>query len=238
MKTKCPICDSPDGEMLREGDMCIPGPCDPCDAKIIAEDQAKVERAREQRREKWWLEQCPDGYREIDLLNPGLNKQYSDAAQDYDPEAVPRRGLGFIGKTGQGKTRLLFYVLRKCHEAGFGVFAINHTQLCKVASDALYSGHSPEQQRKCDEANAAMNSMMRMNVVLIDDLGKGRPTESANEAFESIVEFRTSRGFPLLWSSNAGGEWLAERLGADRGLPVIRRLAEFCDVVKVEQEGE
>ena len=73
-----------------------------------------------------------------------------------------------------------------------------------------------------------------MEVLLFDDLGKAPSTEGVDAELFELVEVRTSNALPILWSANGGGRWLIDRLGADRGPALIRRLAEFTEVLKYE----
>ena len=67
-------------------------------------------------------------------------------------------------------------------------------------------------------------------MLLLDDLGKGRPTATAVEELEALIEYRTSTRRPILWSANSGSEWLVERLGGDAGKAIARRLQEFSHI--------
>jgi DNA replication protein DnaC len=184
-----------------------------------------AERAAEQ--DAAWSRVCPAAYRDTDESHPGLNPLALEAVRRYEPRAA--RGLGLIGSTGQGKTRCAFLALRRAHTAGLRVNSVSHNRFSRLAMDA-FSGTTEER----GNARAALDFLKRADVLLLDDLGKAPSTERADAELEELIEARTSNNKPLLWTANGSGEWLIARLGADRGEPAIRRLAEFCEIVNLE----
>lgn len=202
--------------------------CKPCWGKHDLQLQAEAERADEQKREDEWRSVCPALYCDTDIHHPDLSKTFIKAATGWSPNSS--RGLGFIGGTGLGKTRCLFVALRRAFDAGFYIRYITHNAFSKLVLLA-FAGEG--EARK--EAMLSLANLGKVGVLLMDDLGKAPATERADAELEEIIETRSANKLPFLWSSNAGGEWLEKRLGADRGAPLVRRLAEFTDIISLHK---
>lgn len=169
--------------------------------------------------ERGWCDVCPQIYRDTDLTRlKGTGAEIINAWQ-------PSKGLGFIGPTGAGKTRLLFVALRRCYDAGASVAAVSHNRFSFLAQDA-FAGEDDARSR----ARSEFRKFKICSALLIDDLGKAPRTERADAEIEELVEHRTSHGLPILFTANASGEWLSKRFGEDRGPALVRRLGEFCEV--------
>jgi DNA replication protein DnaC len=108
--------------------------------------------------------------------------------------------------------------------------AISHNRFSKTVQDAF----SGERMDKGD-ARQILENLRRADVILFDDLGKPPSTERADSELEELLEHRTSHRKPTLWSANGGGRWIIQRLGPDRGAPLVRRLAEQGDVITVRK---
>ena len=65
--------------------------------------------------------------------------------------------------------------------------------------------------------------------IVIDDLGKERPSPFTNELFYRVVNGRYKNRLPMIITSNYGVESLSERLDS----PVFSRLVDTCKVVEM-----
>lgn len=199
--------------------------CGPCIEK--AEQKGKEEDARREEEERLarWAAICPPIYRDTDPSDVRLSANGRDAAMRWRPGP---KGLGMVGTTGVGKTRCLSLALRAAFDARVSCAFVSHNEFSRTA--ALAFG-GPDDTRK-----DMMSKLMRwrdVGALLLDDLGKPPKTERADAELEELIEYRTSHRLPILWTANAGGEWLMKRLGEDRGEPLVRRLAEFCEIVTI-----
>jgi DNA replication protein DnaC len=189
------------------------------EAAKLAQEQAK--KADEDHR---WKDLClGEIYWNTDESRPDLNSVAVSIAKNWDPRAT--LGLGLIGKTGEGKTRCLHIALKKAFDAGKKCFAIRHVAFASLAEE-FYSSN----ERIVEQAHKCKQDAFWCEVLLLDDLGKARSTPARDELLEELVETRTSNNLPILWSANAGGAWLIERFGPDRGPAIARRLAEFSHI--------
>jgi DNA replication protein DnaC len=200
--------------------------CDPCCAASEAAERQREEKREQMEREQRWDLICPPLYRSTDFAHPGLIGDFVSIAREWTPRAG-ERGLGFMGSSGGGKTRLLFTCLRRAFDAGFTVHATNHHHFARLVIEA-FSGSDDARER----AQVELRRLERVEVLLLDDLGKAPSTERCDAELECLIETRGSHLRPILWSANGHGQWLIDRFGPDRGAPIVRRLAEFSTVVK------
>lgn len=200
--------------------------CDPCGPIVDEENRVLLLEREQKQKEAKWNEVCPPIYRNTDLTHEGLSPTLREASMGWDPFGLI--GLGFMGHSGAGKTRLLFHCLRKAFDADLGVRYITHNAFSKLVIDAFSSGSHQSKE----ESVRSLSYLGKVRVLLFDDLGKAPSTERCDAELEELIEVRGSHLLPTLWSANGCGEWLVKRFGADRGEPLVRRLAEFSTVVK------
>lgn len=200
--------------------------CGPCSDVILDIERFAEESKARLKRDKAFRETIPPLYRETDREHAGIRPVFRDAAEQWDFDGP--RGLGLIGASGGGKTRLLFGCLMRAHERGRTCDWISHNTFSKLVISAFSDG-DPEARRA---ANERLERLARVDVLLIDDLGKAPSSERCDAELEELIETRGTWSRPTLWSANGGGAWLVGRFSADRGEPLVRRLAEFSTVVK------
>ena len=190
--------------------------CPACDAQGMEQEEAD----RVIKDEARWMEVCPLIYRRTDLLR--LPECFSEWLKPLDPG----KGLFIKGPTGWGKTRLAYSVLHICQDEGWTVDAISHVELARLGI-ALVSGSSEAKER----ARIRYKELTWVGALLIDDFGKATETPRSVEALAQLVEDRTANYRPTIWTTNGSKPWLIERLGADAGPAILRRILEFCDTV-------
>ncbi len=198
--------------------------CTPC----LSEEQKRLSGTIAARREaelnEMWKRICPEAYRETDPSFPLMDQRLLAGIMRYRPESG--RGIGLYGATGTRKTRMMFLLLHRLHLEGLRVFACSSKRIAgcfaiKYGSDA-----------RSDQARAVIRRCYSSEILLLDDLGKQRFSTAGESEFFDLVEDRTSRLRPILWTANATGDELAAMMSADRGGPIVRRLTEFCETIE------
>jgi len=209
-------CLMPDGRELF-----VPRECPECaeirQSEVITQHRAEAAARQEAR----WHAICPPLYRDTDPARIPATFRAVVERWQFGP-----RGLGFIGQAGECKTRSAFLILHGQHLAGNRPSAASATKV-SVWSQNRFSDdpeRKAESYRKLDEIRFAP-------VILIDDLGKSKMTPRAEEEFFDILEHRTSHKLPTIWTANASGKELLAMMSPDRGGPIMRRLAEFSEIV-------
>ena len=133
-----------------------------------------------------------------------------------------RRGLYIWGPVGTGKTYAAYAIMKKLGELGIRATLYTAPDLMDKLRDDF--GHK-------DTYNLD-RILENRGVLIIDDLGAEKITEWVVETLHRIVDKRYREVLPTIVTSNNSLDELVERVG-DR---IPSRLAETCDVVKLEGE--
>lgn len=188
--------------------------CDPC-----ADAETTARRAASRRSEclSIWRETVPSEFQsriERHLLNPALIP-----ALDADGMA----GVGMIGASHSGKTRVACYLLLKAARAGCPCYVITASEYRQSAADR-YLRDPDAAGRALERLRNARNAAF----LLLDDVGKGARGETGDEAIYELLTHRRDRGMVTHWTANGNGKWIAQRYGEDRGPAIAVRLANLA----------
>lgn len=199
-----------------------PNFCDACCRDQEARQAASDREAMVGMQNDEWERICPPLYRDTDMSRIPAAFQAIVTGWKFGPT-----GLGFTGEAGKCKTRAAFLILKAQHFAGRRVCAASATKMGSWAQNRF----SDDPERKA-AAFAGLRDLRAAKVVLIDDLGKSKMTETVEQEFFDILEHRTSHCLPTIWTANAGAAELRKMMSPDRGDPIMRRLKEFSEIVK------
>lgn len=201
--------------------------CPPCGERISQEYDAATETARNAElaahRAATWQGICPPLYDETDPERIPPPFRSAITGWKYSP-----RGLGLIGPAGQCKTRASYTLLRRMHDAGLSCDAVTATAFARLCIHQF-----SEDKNQSTRSARKLSSLRDCDVLLIDDLGKSKMTERCEVEFFDLLEHRTSHLHPTIWTANARGDELLALMSPDRGEPILRRLAEFSEIVTV-----
>lgn len=202
--------------------MLIPKHCPKCYAKVSREAEAESKKTDTGQRLTEWNLICPPLYRGSERGKLKIPSDAIDRVLCWTPQA---KGIGLAGESGTGKTRLIFMLLAKLH----------FDQQAKVMAFTAkrFEGWCHRMFDKDDDARLKIKAAKHRPVIFIDDLGKEKYTERVESEFYDLIEHRTSHLLPILWTANATGQQLAERMAEDRGVPIVRRLREFSTVISL-----
>lgn len=123
----------------------------------------------------------------------------------------------FIASKSSGlcKTRTLIHVAKSLLKEGVRIkFFIVSALLREIA--ALFSDD-------LKEADKLIKNLCRIDLLILDDLGKEKLTDRAGESFFEIIAFRELEKKPTWITSNFSGEVLGQKLG-ERGDFFKRRI--------------
>ena len=171
----------------------------------------------------------PPGMRQSDWSHPAMLPN-AEAIQRVLAHQVGAKGLLLTGRTGRGKTRAMWALLRRlaCEEARDVRYF--HAQ------DWFSSLHGCLNYGR-DDARGWVEAVARRPVVFIDDLGQEAiqtaRSEWAMSWFLRFLDIRVSERLPLYVTTNLDAQGIAERGASSvRGDPMVRRLIEICQPVK------
>jgi len=180
-----------------------------------------LRRDNQQRQQTWretrWASICPAIYASNNLSRFPPKQWATAQAWRFGAD-----GLLLVGPSGCCKTRIAYEFLKREFFAGRSVEALSSTQFSHEVGTRFYDG----------SGSAWIEKLNHADICFIDDIGKGKLTERVALELFGMIEYRTSRGKPLIITSNAGSSELTRMLAGDIAEPLIRRLVEFCHVIR------
>ena len=204
-----------------------PPPAAPPDGSAVlpAPEPSPEERQRQyirDMRESNFRQLCPPLYQQTDPARLPQKHLAAVTAWKYGP-----KGLLLVGPTGTGKTRCAWQLLRRLILSGRRVRAFDGLGWAVAVSEAF---------GKPDETESWLDHVCTADVLFIDDLFKGKMTEAQELAAIGVFERRTNHLLPVIVTMNSTGRMILDRMTeqgrADRGEPLIRRMGEFCEVIR------
>ncbi len=154
-----------------------------------------------------WQRICPPDFRiPWDVKNG--NSKLLNRVRAFDPKL--RKGMLIHGKSGSGKTRVAWQLVRQLLETGYSVTF--------VAS--------------IDLPDDPIKEMMHAPILIIDDFGNDRMQASKEAVVLKILRSRTDWHRPTIITTQFTGASLEQRFSdGHTAKAVIRRLREFCEDV-------
>jgi DNA replication protein DnaC len=196
-------------------------PCDECGEANQNKFAAQQAEDRRQAAFNAWSIVCPPLYRETDFNR--LPAKYQAVVKNWK---FGWKGIGLVGQAGTMKTRTAFQILERHHFEGISCEAVSAQRFSRICVDQF--SDSRELKKAASERLAKFGTVQ---ILLIDDIGKGKMTDRAEMELFDLLETRTSHKLPTIWTANAKGDDLLRMMSEDRGEPIIRRLSEFSEIV-------
>lgn len=131
-----------------------------------------------------------------------------------------RRGVYLWGEIGSGKTYAAYAMLGRIEEMGITARLYSAPELFDLLREDFNHKDSYNMDR----------ILANRGVLIIDDLGAEKASEWVSETLYRIVNRRYEQVLPTFITSNLSIGELSERVG-DR---IASRLAEMCDIIKLE----
>jgi DNA replication protein DnaC len=131
-------------------------------------------------------------------------------------------GLLLFGPTGCGKSRVAWEVAKREVLAGKSLKCVNAFELSRYPSLFMADATS---------AGAFADSLVNVDLLMLDDVFKAKPTERVEELLFAVIDERGQWEKPCIITLNDTGDTLTARLSADRGPALIRRLRDYCQTI-------
>ena len=162
------------------------------------------------------------------------NKKVYQSLKNYSEKLVnevERKGLILVGNNGVGKTHLACSIANELIKNGIPIIygtLINLLAELKNTYD-VYNNISEMKIIKLYE---------KVDLLIIDDLGKEKPSEWGLEKLFTIINSRYENNLPVIITTNYDQNSLIDRLSINGEIEtaksIISRLYEMCYLVKIE----
>lgn len=198
--------------------------CEDCQEKHMTESTDMENQRNEFDRKRDALRQfesmVPVNMRETDLDRKPAIKDWVDWQPDDSG-----RGLIIVGATGAGKTRLTYLILRNL------MIEVGLTVIYFRPGDFALRSHSAWMNNRSEQF---YDEILKADLVIWDDLGKEKFTETRMMDFFSAVNNRLDNLQPMIFTTNYYGSELASRFtDKDFAEPFLRRIRESTETVNL-----
>ena len=168
---------------------------------VIGCECKREERERERR--KFLLKYCelPFGSEKLTFDTFDLDKRWPSLAEakkvalELAEETTDIRWLTLMGEVDCGKTHLAIAICRKWLERSKPARYV----LVPLMFEELRSGYNKEGEQSYD---TKLQLLMRVDLLVLDDLGAQVPTPWAMEKLMMIIDHRSVNGLPLVVTTN------------------------------------
>lgn len=207
--------------------------CEPCCQKNRTEEAARTETARQQRmgeqraaRLARWKAICPI---EFQLIGDGGATDVPRLLREQPAVAellqwkYQKRGLLIRGATGRCKTRGIWRLLQNQFDEGKSIIVMTAVEFDRQCRDA--GGNFTLEKW--------FKRLATIDILCIDDLGKGAWTPGTEAQFFDVFDNRTRNHRPVIFTTQETGETLkgkmSERGDAALWEAFLRRVSQYCD---------
>lgn len=215
--------------------------CPTCIEQRNESAKEDADAAADRERVAQWDKLCPVDYRKTDLkrlqremremnvapkvVGTGLTMyvtQFCDHVMQFD---LKERGVALVGRTGRGKTRLMWLLLRRWFFRGVRILTINGATFADEVAASYDDGSKA--------ADEFLKRYIQVPILFWDDMDKLRITDRSETAAYRLLEERRANGRVLCFTANSTPEELSRRMTEQRGGPVLTRLLAMAEVIHV-----
>jgi len=176
----------------------------------------------------------PPRYQQTDVAHQGFNRAAWAKIKTWDrTDAKP--WLGMVGPTGACKSRMAYLLASNYLQDTFtndGGPSFEFVSAFEI-TEAVMQTFSDNAEVK-HQARASLNSLRKCDLLVIDDLGKGRLTPAPAAELFALLDFRHARNRALIWTSNSTPQQIAATLPEDLGGPLAGRLLECSKIYSLK----
>lgn len=160
-----------------------------------------------------------------------MAKKYADEFEKYRKEGI---GLIFTGSYGTGKTHLAAAICHELIKQDYQPIFGTMINLLEKIKATYYDEFAKEHEDRIIERYT------NCHLLIIDDLGKERPTEWAIEKLYYIINTRYERCLPIIITTNYDIDKLTSRLTVKDNMEtaeaIVSRIYEMCRGIQMEWE--
>lgn len=208
--------------------------CPPCTAKEIEKNY----QAARSKVETEIMKITPGRFQATDTGHPDFNRRLWERIRTWCP-TDERPWLGLIGPTGTCKTRSAFMLMREIalamirpasspdHMTSKPTIAVVSAYRFAETVMAQFSNETK------GEANEALRRFHKVNVLLIDDLGKQRNTPAVSTELFALLDHRHADNLCTIWTANSAPEVIVQGVSEDMAAPLAGRIRECSTIINL-----
>lgn len=203
-----------------------PDLCTACYEAASREDDARERIERDQAEHRARLARLdatiPPKILATDLAHPTFNKSLFLQCQGWTPESG--KWLCIWGPPGACKTRIVGTIAKRLILAGHHVTWTTAGKLQTTVEEINSFAKADESLRVA--ARSRLRTWTEAGILILDDLGKNTWTPSLEAKLFELIDHRETHWLPTIITSNRPLLHLVDDMSADRGGPIIGRIAE------------
>lgn len=207
--------------------------CDPCIVRLNKELSAQEERKKKiAKATAKWEATVPKEYRATKRHFPGFPVELLELclgwARGVKVSAEEHRlCLGLVGESGLCKTRVMALVAKQLLWKEKGLHWINSSQFQWCCQNQFGDNSK--------KAGAVLELCLKTPYLVFDDIGSLKSTETVCDNLYALLERRTAKGLPILWTSNESidemlaGSGITEKARKRN----VSRLGGFSNIIEI-----
>lgn len=184
----------------------------PCICETCGNAQEKLTMSRYDRQTADFNDFMPKEF--ADFKEKEAHQEFVMAAVRWFGSAIRKPGFGFLGMEGQGKSRVMWWLVAELRKSGKKVIAF-----------------TPEEfEHSIQESNQLVKEAVGAEFILIDDMGLPLGLKAETELYY-VIQQRVKRKLPILWTADGtpgGNDKTSERRKAIR-----KKLVECSTITRV-----
>lgn len=156
-----------------------------------------------------------------------------DFVKNFD-NLPKKNGLFIAGPCGVGKSHLVYAIANSLIEQGKSVICMTMIDLLMKIRNSFKTEAQAEEQ--------IIDLYKNCSLLIIDDLGKEKPTEWTLQMIYSIIDGRYTNMMPIIVTTNyTAGELVQKfKIGDDKATAtaIVDRLLEMCQFIPLEGDSQ
>lgn len=222
-ETICRVCNRPfetDVVVLVRGPI-MATVCDKCAER---RESREPQAMKDEKRKQVWDRMVGSYYYIFDPNRiPQAIRPHLDNVFAWHPDCP--KGVGFLGKSRSGKSRVLFELGRRLYVRGQDVYPTSGIEFAEKVSG---------QVNNKEDFESYMARVKNCKILVLDDADKLNFTPAVEASYYGMLEYRRRFQKPILVSVNSTGKEMAQNATQNRGEPIVNRLRDLCEIIELK----